>query len=157
MRRAESGRLGWSDAAVSLALAAGFLALAFWSLRHGIAAGKLGAAERAASPGTYWFIIGLQLVVGAAFLARGARIFEPRIRLNWVIIPGFGLVLILGAWMAVERAGDLLSIIRSAPDPGEKAVYALLALALLASLGAVFYQLIWLEIKDRVAGRGDED
>ena len=138
------------DAAVSLALAAGFAALAAWSVAHGIAGAKYGAAERAASPGTFWFFIGGQVFLAAAFAGRGAQAFYPALKLKRGVVGGLAVIILLGVWMGIERARDFVAIVKATPDLGEKLAYAGLALACLGAFGAVFYQLVWLELKDQL-------
>lgn len=138
-----------AGAAGFLALAAGFAALTVWSLRSGQAAGKFGIAARAGSPGTYWFILTVYALMSLGFAARAAKAFAPSLPLRPLAIPALAVLLLMGIWMGVERAGALAGVVMGVADPTQRLIYGGLALLLLGVVGSVLYQLVWLDLRDR--------
>ena len=147
----------WAYAAACVVLAAGFLALAAWSLKSGVAAGKYGAAERSAAPGAYWFFLWMNVFMAGLFLGWAAKEFVPRFRMNWVLAPGFTVMLPLGAWTAIELAGAFARMVRDTKDLADKAVIAVLACLGLGVLGNLLYTLVWPEVKERLEGKDDDE
>ena len=140
-------RIGW--AAGCLGLAAGFAALIVWSLRSGFAAGKYGMASRADSPGTYGFILTAYALFALGSLAGAAKAFAPSLPLRPLAIPALAVLLLMGIWMGVERVGALAGVVMAETDPTQRLILGGLALMAIGVLGAVLYQLVWLDLRDR--------
>ena len=65
-----------------VALGIGFSVLVAWGLAGGFAAGSLGGAGRAESPGTFWFLLAGEALAACAFFGVAARILDPRWRMK---------------------------------------------------------------------------
>ncbi len=140
------GRALWF--AAFAALGAGFVVLAGWSMTHGIAAGRVGLALRGDHPGTFWFIVALQLVMASAFGCAAVRQIDPRFAPRRAIRAAFAVVLVLGVWMAWDVGSMLFWIALGAAAP-DRWIYAALGAALVAVIVSLGYQLVWKELADR--------
>lgn len=159
MSKPSRSSAGILNAVGQLAAAAGFLALVAWELAHGLAGGRVNAeaAERASAPGTYCFFIAAQLFIGSTFFARGLKTFVPGLLWKKPALYGLCALLVLGAWMALERAAALATIVLAQTNWTDRLVYAGLGLALLSVIGTLLHQLVWPEIKQRLdAKKGDD-
>jgi|GEM_PF-6660331 len=153
MASSPGGPVNRVGAAACVALGAGFGALAAWSVATGLAGAKYGAASRADSPALFWFLVAGQLFIGAGFVFTGLKVWLPGLHSRRPAVAGLAVLLALGVGMGLERAAAFASIVLAAESLGEALTYAALGLIMLGVIGAVLYQLLWLELKERLERR----
>lgn len=139
-----------ASALVFSLLGFGFVALIIVELRLGVAGAKFGAASLHHSPGTFSFFIAMQAFL-AIFMfasATGAHVKASPL-LRRAVIAALAVILILFAWTILETARDMLAA-GAQMALEDRWVLGGIGVMLLVVMCTIGYQLIWLEIRDRL-------
>jgi hypothetical protein len=143
---------------VFLVIAVGFFALIRFEISYGVAGGKFGGAEVSDSPGTFWFLIEIQVLMGLYALVNAIKElwdFSRRnrqeadrmppanmIAIYWLVVTFFVLVLsLLAMWSAFDMAHHAYNLLDEFEMP-QKAIFAGMFLMVFGVFGFVVYQFI---------------
>lgn len=149
---------------VFVALAIGFFALVRFEITYGVAGGKFGGAEVRDWPGTFWFFIELQTLMGLFSVVNAIKElwnFSQRnkeesdrkppatiIAIYWLLATFLFLVLsLLAVWSAYEMLCNTYNLVDNFDMP-EKAIVGGLFLMCLGVFGYLFYWLLFTSLTD---------
>ena len=149
---------------VFVALAIGFFALIRFEISYGVAGGKFGAADLRDFPGTFWFFIEIQILMGLYSLVIAIKAlwnFSQRntlesdrkppatlIGIYWLLASFLFLVLnLLAVWSAFEMLCNAYNMVDNYEMP-EKAIVGGLYLLCLGVFGYLFYWFLFRSLLD---------
>ncbi len=149
---------------VFLAIAVGFFALVRFEITYGFAGGKFGGAEVSDSPGTFWFFIELQTLMGLYSLVNAIMVFwnysqrntrekdrEPPatiVAIYWLLVTLLFLVLsLLAGWSAFEMLCIAYNFVDNFEMP-KKAIVGGLFLICLGVFGYLVYMVLFRSLTD---------
>ena len=143
---------------IFLLIAAGFFALIRFEIQYGVAGGKFGGADKATMPGTFWFLIWMQTLLGLYLITDSIKeiwiLFhgnskegnhnkpERIIAIYWLLaISFFAFLNLLAVWSAVEMLSNAYKLLDEFEMP-KKAIFAGLFLIGFVILCSIYYNFL---------------
>src|SRR5436189_4188817 len=143
---------------VFLALAVGFFALIRFEISYGVAGGKLGGASVSDAPGTFWFIIEIQILMALFsltnaikelwdFLQRNTPEIDQKSPANIIAVywlsATFAILVLscLGAWSAVEMLYNMYKLLENFEMP-KRAILGGMFLLCIGVFGNIIYMFL---------------
>ncbi len=141
---------------VFLVIGAAFFGLIWFEIHYGVAGGKFGGVEKKDMPGTFWFLIEMQTLMGLASIVTALKElwkllhgkhhkekYPPAnlIAIYWLSASVLvGLLCILAMWSAIEMLINMYGLLEDLEMP-KKAIFGCLFLGVVLVLCYLVYTL----------------